>query len=468
MLEASLLISLCALAVIAVPIGISAFVPLRVGRIMGRNSPKKADVEPSDTPQTPHQISRQSRSTYAKMRRTEGAASRLVEISEIVRESSDTISIYLTACVGTESLRDAIDQKSNHLAVGALPSFKPGQHIVFQRPATSSQPATRRCYSLSGVPGHPNWRITVKDATATSIKSKSGRSQTKTKDASVSNWLHSHARVGDRFIVTGPQGRFTLDLASDTKPLLLLAAGVGITPIASMVHHELQFKRSRPKWMFYQVSDLDHAPLLTELVNRIEASNAIQGVIACSADKRLPQTFVPDHNKSLHIIGGKLNPRSILEAVRTTDVTVLMCGPMAWMESMKHGFVAEGVDASSVHYESFGGHAVEESSSKGKNNTSDAKANSLGEGIATAAFSVKFETSQLETTFDGSQPDLLAHAKTNDVDIPSGCRMGNCGSCTVKLLQGKVHYKHPPASSLAADEILPCVCIPTSDLVVQA
>jgi uncharacterized protein len=468
MLEVSLLISICGLAVIAVPIGISAFVPLRFGRITGRKNPRKANNQPSDDPQTLNHISRQSRSTFAKLRRTEGAASRLVEISEIVRESSDTLSIYLTVCVGKESKRDATDQESNRLAVEALPSFKPGQHIVFQRPATNSQPATRRCYSLSGVPGHPTWRITVKDATAASFKSKSGRSQTKTKDGSVSNWLHSHARVGDRFIVTGPQGRFTLELAGDTKPLLLLAAGVGITPIASMVHHELQFKRSRPKWMFYQVSDLDHAPLLTELVNRIEASNAIQGVIACSADKRLPQTFVPNHNKSLHIIGGKLNPRSILEAVQTIDVTVLMCGPMAWMESMKQGFIAEGVDAASVHYESFGGHAVEETSVKAKKVPSDINVNGNSNESEKIAFSIKFDTSQIETKFDGSQSDLLAHARANDVEIPSGCRMGNCGSCTVKLLKGTVDYKHPPASTLAADEILPCVCLPTSDLVVQA
>lgn len=468
MLEVSLLICICALAVVAVPLGISAFAPLRYRQLLGRNNPSVGLQEPSDGPETLHRISRNSRNTFATLRRSEGAASRLVEICEIVRESSDTISIYMTDYLDKDSKQDLTKQKTARLSSGTLPSFKPGQHIVFQRPATSSQPTTRRCYSLSGVPGDPTWRITVKDATAASMKAKTGRSHTKTKDASVSNWLHAQARVGDRFFVTGPQGRFTLDLASDTKPLLLLAAGVGITPIASMVHHELQFNRSRRKWLFYQVSDLDHAPLLTELVNRIEASSAIQGVIACSADKRLPQKITPEHNKSLHIIGGKLNPRSILEAVQTTDVTVLMCGPMAWMESMKQGFLAEGVNAASVHYESFGGHAVEESPTKGNGNPDGISASGHGDKTAKAAFSVKFETSQLETTFDGSQPDLLAHAKANEIDIPSGCRMGNCGSCTVKLLKGTVDYKHPPASSLAADEILPCVCLPTSDLVVQA
>lgn len=468
MLEVYLLISICGLAVIAVPIGISAFTPLRFGPITRKKNPRKANHEPSDDPETFCRISRQSRNTFAKRQRSERAASRLVEISEIVRESADTISIYLKSCSGKESEQDRSCLKVDPLGSEALPSFKPGQHIVFQRPATSSQATTRRCYSLSGVPGDPTWRITVKDATAATTKVKTGRSHTKTIDASVSNWLHTQARVGDRFFVTGPQGRFTLDLASDIKPLLLLAAGVGITPIASMIHHELRFNRSRRKWVFYQVSDLDHAPLLTELVNRIEASSTTQGVIACSADKRLPQKINPNDNKSLHIIGGNIHPRSILEAAQTTDVTVLMCGPTAWMESMKQGFLAEGVDASSVHYESFGGHAVEESSAKGKNTTNDANACGHGTAAAKAAFSVKFETSQIETTFDGSLSDLLAHASANDVDIPSGCRLGNCGSCTVKLLKGTVDYKHPPASSLTDDEILPCVCLPTSDLVVQA
>jgi len=313
----------------------------------------------------------------------------------------------------------------------------------------------------------------VKDASADSTKANAGRVQTRSKDASVSSWLHTQARVGDRFFVTGPQGRFTLDLASDTKPVLLIAAGVGITPIASMVHHELQFSRSRKKWLFYQVSDLEHAPLLAELVNRIETSSGIQGIIACSADNRLPQKITPgdmnsSDNKSLHIIGGRLDPRSIIEAVQTTDLTVLMCGPTPWMDSMKLGFIATGVEASSVHYESFGGHAADDSSDNGKDLLGNAGTIGLGDRKAKVSFSVKFETSQIETTFDGSKSDLLAHAKANDVKIPSGCRMGNCDSCTVKLLQGTVDYKHLSASSLGPDEILPCVCVPTSDLVVQA
>ena len=483
MLEVSLLILMCAVAAIALPLGISAFAPLRCRQFIGRNHPSPVHPtlghptlihqQPCDDPATLLQITNHAKNTFATLRRSESAASRLVEISEIVQESCDTISVYFKSCVGKEFKPDPSTRKSNFLSSPPLPSFKPGQHIVFHRPATSSQPNTRRCYSLSGMPNDPSWRITVKDATAASTKSNAGRVQTRSKDASVSNWLHTQARVGDRFFVTGPQGRFTLDLASDTKPVLLVAAGVGITPIASMVHHELQFNRSRQKWLFYQVSDLERAPLLTELINRIEVSSGIQGVIACSSDKRLPQKITLDsknsaHNKSLHIIGGRLDPRAIIDAVQTTDLTVLMCGPVAWMESMKLGFIAAGVEASSVHYESFGGHAVDESSGYGKESSGNIVASDVDDKKAKVSFSVKFETSQIETTFDGSKSDLLAHAKASDVEIPTGCRMGNCGSCAVKLLQGAVDYKHPPASSLGPDEILPCVCIPTSDLVIQA
>jgi ferredoxin-NADP reductase/ferredoxin len=471
MLEVTLLISVCAITALAVPIGISRFVPLRSQKWAFRSIRNSGSDTPFNASSELQRISIQARNTFATLRRGEGAASRLVEVYDIVQETPDTVSIYFKGCTNLESQLGTTHSGTDDLTAASLPDFKPGQHIVFHRPATSTQPATRRCYSLSGAPSDQTWRITVKDASATSratAQTIGKRGRENSKEASVSGWINSQARIGDRFVVTGPQGRFTLDLASDTKPVLLIAAGVGITPIASMLHHELQFGRSRKKWLFYQVSDIDHAPLLSELVNRIETSSGIQAVITCSRDKRLPQKITRDKNKSLHIVGGRLDPHLIIETVQTTDLTILMCGPNEWMESMKSGFVAAGVEASNVHYESFGGHSSDRNKVCDSNQSAQAENNGTANTEDKIGFAVKFETSQIETTFDGSNSDLLSHAKANDVEISSGCRMGNCGSCTVKLLQGKVEYKHPPASSLGADEILPCVCVPTTDLVVQA
>ena len=464
MVETCLLISICLLAVVCVPLGMAAFpsvfswqsfISPWSKQTLGFQTHGQKTVFPhSEVVKSIERLSSESTNRMAVLRRTEAAKSRLVEVTKIVQESPDTISIYLKPC-GSGSLEGA-----SEICTSELPSFKPGQHIIIHRPATSTQPAARRCYTLSGSPHDPNWRITVKDA---SRNSQTGQRKG-IREASVSSWIHLNARVGDRFIVSGPKGRFTLDLASDTRPVILVAAGVGITPIASMLHHELQFGRKREKWVFYQVSDLTHAPLLVEIVKKIEAAQGVYGVVACSRENRLPKTFTLEADKSLYIVGGRLDAASIVDSVQTTDVCILICGPGPWMESMRSGFLAAGVASTNIFFESFG----EATKDLNAGSSAVSKTIDITDGNPTATFSVEYEITGSQSTFNDSHENLLNHAKVNDVEIPSGCRIGNCGSCIVKLLKGTVHYKNPPESSLAADEILPCICVPTSNITVQA
>jgi len=216
--------------------------------------------------------------------------------------------------------------------------------------------------------------------------------------------------------------------------------------------------------MFYQVPDLAHAPLLAEIAKKIEGAQGIYGVVACSRENRLPKTFTLEADKSLYIVGGRLDAASIVAAVKTANVSVLMCGPGPWMESMKSGFLEAGVASTNIYFESFG-EAIKELNAGAP---AVSKTINKTDGNPTATFSVEYVITGSQSTFNDSHENLLNHAKFNDVEIPSGCRIGNCGSCTVKLLKGTVQYTSPPEASLAADEILPCVCVPTSNIIVQA
>lgn len=111
----------------------------------------------------------------------------------------------------------------------ALPDFKPGQYTTV-RIATPEGQTTMRNYSLSDRPGQPHFRISVKREEGVS-----------TPQGYVSNWLHDNLQVGMQVELAPPCGEFFLDLqARSNKPLLFLAAGIGITPILSMLSAALE------------------------------------------------------------------------------------------------------------------------------------------------------------------------------------------------------------------------------------
>ena len=217
------------LAALACTPALVAFAPMQ------RRRGKEEDFSLTDSNSNSDSIETLVRKTQTAVREVDLRQRRLVEVSKIVEESTDVVSIYLTSVDGSQ-----------------LPCFRPGQHLIVERPASIGSMAMSRCYTLSNGPQQKPWRITVR------------RVENANESNSVSGWVHRELHVGDRLRVRGPRGSFTLDKADAAKPVVFVAAGVGITPMASMIHDELSYSRSRPKWLFYQVRSWDAAPLLQE------------------------------------------------------------------------------------------------------------------------------------------------------------------------------------------------------------
>ncbi len=365
------------------------------------------------------------RATRSRLRRNEKGGQRLVEIDRIVIESPDTKSFYF------KSLNDE-----------PLPAYRPGQHVIVERPAAH---VSLRCYTLSSGPNSGGWRITI-------------RRQLPIDDSkSFSAWAHREWRVGDQLRLRGPRGSFVLDKADPSKPLVFLSAGVGITPIVAMLAEELSYPRSRPKWCFHQIRDLTNAPLVAELIHRVEESAQCQAVVAVSQLEHTPKCS----SKRVHLSPGKLDFAKIIEMVGTTDLHVLMCGPEPWMQSARMALVANNVPDSQIHEESFGGHHSPSVATE-----STVPAQDLEPSAPT--YNITYETSGKNASYQSTKSNLLAHAKASGIHLPASCRSGHCGTCAVKLMRGQVQYLREPQAEIAADEILPCVCSPASDLTIQA
>jgi nitric oxide dioxygenase len=237
---------------------------------------------------------------------------KLFRVSRKEKESINIISLYLVAEDGAQ-----------------LPVFKPGQYITV-RVKRADGKTTMRNYSLSDKPGQPYFRITVKREVST---------QANTPDGYVSNMLHDITQIGDVIEVAAPCGEFFLDITEkNERPLVLLAAGVGITPIMSIMLSALD---SYPKRQIIFI----HAVLNKE----VQAFRQAVNLMDFQYDNLKVYNFYSDNSNNALITW-----QYIEELLPTKDADYYFCGPQAFMASVYKDLIKLGVPESQVNFEFFG------------------------------------------------------------------------------------------------------------------
>src|SRR6185437_8376603 len=143
-------------------------------------------------------------------------------------ESASVSSIYLTA--PDES---------------PLPAARPGQYLTL-RVTGAGQPAPVRSYSLSSVPGAGAYRISVK----------------REPHGVASRYLNGTLRSGATLDVAAPRGAFTL--GAGAGPVLLISAGIGVTPVLAMLHQLAAARSTREVWWIHGARGPQEHPLAAE------------------------------------------------------------------------------------------------------------------------------------------------------------------------------------------------------------
>lgn len=206
----------------------------------------------------------------------------------------------------------------------ALPTFRPGQYVSVQVELPDGARQIRQ-YSISG---------SSADALAITVKRMTGEPA-----GEVSNHLYQHAVEGDLLRVSLPFGDVTLD--DGDNPVLLASAGIGSTPLISMLAH-LAVTGS-PRRVIAVHGDRD------------QRSHALRADLEQFAAK-LP-------NASVHVWYEQ--PQGSWPADRTgrvdltaldipQDTTAYLCGPLPFMRAVRRQLLQLGVPAENVHYEVFG------------------------------------------------------------------------------------------------------------------
>ena len=336
----------------------------------------------------------------------------------------------------------------------ALKPFLPGQYLTFSLQlaagipgASISDRTVTRCYSLSDRPESSAYRITVKR-----VPSPSG--QPDLPAGASSGHLHDRVQVGDVVKIKAPAGRFFLDASSDLS-IVLIAGGIGITPMMSMLRWCLFEQPRRTVNLYYGVRR-GHEQAFKQVLESLAAAHSNFQLNVVYSDAGADDVLGRDFQHA-----GRIDVELLRRTLPHGQHQFYVCGPPAMMTSLVPALGEWGVAAHDIHFESFGPASVP---ALRAGNPLDGPL----EARTAIPVSVQFRRSGRTLTWDGHDGNLLDFAERHGVAVESGCRSGSCGSCEVRLVSGRVRYASPPDHEVASGCCLLCVGLPDSTLVLEA
>lgn len=220
---------------------------------------------------------------------------------------------------------------------GALPDFKPGQYLTVRALEASPSP---RNYSLSERPGMGYLRISVKRETAKDPNDPQG---------AISNYLHNSIQEGDSLEVGPPCGEFTLDIESGNEtPIVLLAGGIGITPLLSMAKHAVHAGRPNPVYLVQCARNSQVAVFRQEIESLKKQSSNFHSLILF--DEPLNGDLSSGQCDEIGILS-----KEVLEKFTPyRESRFYFCGPKAFMKSALKHLRDLDVPRERIHFEFFG------------------------------------------------------------------------------------------------------------------
>jgi len=326
---------------------------------------------------------------------------------------------------------------------GELAPFQAGQHIAVRIPAiiNSGDPSLPgdlslpgaqtliRMYSLCGPPGAGSYRIAVK-------REISGRG---------TYWLHEHCKEGDIMEISAPRGTFVLLPAEE--PVVLLAAGVGITPLLAMLYALKCASNGRKVWWIYATQDLGHHCFLKE-IRQIASEMGSLRVVNIYSRPGAGEVQGVDFD-----IRGRLSLDVLKQLGVPVEADFYLCGPGGYLTNTITALQALGVAQERIRFESFGQRG--EISKNGK--VPHLPAVNDGTGPL-----VTFTKSNISFAWSPRFGSILEAAEAGDIPVSWSCRTGVCHRCESALLDGKVEYSPEPLDPAGEGNILICCARPVS------
>ena len=327
------------------------------------------------------------------------AGFRPLKVTDKRRESMNVTSLMLEPSDGRE-----------------LVAAMPGQFIVLRLKPSPEAPALLRSYSLSGEPSALRWRLSIK----------------REPNGAAGAYVEDRLKVGDVIDASAPRGAFTLEQGDG--PVVLMSAGIGLTPVLAMLHALAAAGSRRDVWWIHGARNNAEHALAAEVQGLLKLLPRGHSHILYSA---------PDPTDRLAVdfdAAGRLDVHVLQKLGAPREADFYLCGPAGFMSSLTADLGGWGVSAERVHSENFG---------SGPSLTpgvvaAPPRAPHLPDRPAGAGPMVSFARSNLALHWDPAFQSLLELAEACDVPVRWACRTGVCHTCETGLIAGAVDYSIDP------------------------
>jgi ferredoxin-NADP reductase/MOSC domain-containing protein YiiM len=319
----------------------------------------------------------------------------------------------------------------------ALPASLAGQFVVLRLQVNQGIAPILRSYSISGSADMGTYRITVKRTAGIG-----------------SRYIADSLQAGDILEVSAPRGEFTV--RAEPLPIVLLSAGIGITPVLAMLHSLSSdpVNREREVWWLYGARNSAEHPFPGEARDLLEKLPNSRSYVAYSsplADDRLGRNYD---------VFGHLDAASLRTLGVPQRAHFYLCGPAGFLTDLTAGLASWEVDPTRIHKEIFG---PESPVTPGVVKTVARAPHPPIDSVASGP-TVSFSRSGLTVPWDGRFRSLLEFAEACDVPVKWSCRTGVCHTCECGLIDGSLHYEPDPLEEPAAGNALICCSTPESDI----
>jgi ferredoxin-NADP reductase/MOSC domain-containing protein YiiM len=343
-----------------------------------------------------------------------------LRVTNVVVENANVSSIYLAAADGT-----------------ALPAARAGQYLTLRIPG-AGRPAPVRSYSLSSGPGGGTYRISVK----------------REPHGAASSYLCRRLRPGAIIDVAAPRGDFILD--PGPGPVLLISAGIGVTPVLAMLHQLAARRTPREVWWIHGARRPQEHPFAAE-------AHSLLGSLPNAREHVFYSAATPAERHRAHAAAGRLTKDELADLTPSATADAYICGPASFMADMQQALTGLGVDPARIHTELFAALPPLTPGLTGQ----DRRPPHQPPGPAGTGPLVTFARSGLTAPFDRRRRSVLELADACDVPTRWSCRTGVCHTCITPLLSGDVSYSPDPLEPPANGQVLICCAQPATDIVLD-
>jgi ferredoxin-NADP reductase/MOSC domain-containing protein YiiM/ferredoxin len=311
-----------------------------------------------------------------------------------------------------------------------------GQYIVLRLRPGPDGSVLLRSYSLSGAPSEDRYRISVK----------------REPQGAAGAYIDTRVQAGDILDVSAPRGSFTL--RQGERPVVLVSAGIGATPILAMLYALAAGQTRREIWWIHGARNSSEHTFAAEVRELLKTLPGSRSHICYSAPQPTDRPAVDFDTV------GRVGVPVFEEMSVARDADFYICGPAPFMSGLVDGLAGWGVTSDRLHTENFGSGPAKTpgiAAVPGRPPHPPREAAEVGPLIS-------FTRSNLAVHWGSAFHSLLELAEACDVPVRWSCRTGVCHNCETGLISGSVTYRPDPVEPPAAGNLLICCSQPEGDI----